>query len=133
MTFDDLPAGSTVYLDANTFIYHFSAHPAYGPACTGLLERIERKEHQGIASSHTLADVAHRLMTIEAMNRFAWPAAGILLACGNSVRKSQNLASISKGYLRLATWAFGSCRSLNPWSWLRPSFANCTSCLQEMP
>jgi PhnB protein len=27
MTFDDLPLASSVYLDVNTFIYHFSAHP----------------------------------------------------------------------------------------------------------
>jgi predicted nucleic acid-binding protein len=74
MTFDALPAGAAVFLDANTPIYHFTSHPRYGTPCTALLERIERQEVQGFTSAHVLADVAHRLMTVEAMNRLTWPA-----------------------------------------------------------
>jgi predicted nucleic acid-binding protein len=77
MTFDDIAAGAAVFLDANTFIYHFSNHPKYGPASTALVERIERQEIRGFTSSHCIADVAHRLMTIEAMGRLGWPAAGL--------------------------------------------------------
>ncbi len=65
MTFDAIPAGTAVFLDANTLIYHFTRHPQFGAACTRLLERIERQEMRGFFSSHILADVAHRLMTIE--------------------------------------------------------------------
>jgi predicted nucleic acid-binding protein len=74
MTFDAIPLGTAVFLDANTVIYHFTAHPQYGIACTRLLERIEHQEIQGFTSAHVLADVAHRLMTIEAMTRLGWPA-----------------------------------------------------------
>jgi predicted nucleic acid-binding protein len=74
MTFDDIPAGVTVFLDANTLIYHFTAHAGYGAACTSLLDRIERQEISGASSAHVLSDVAHRLMTIEAMTRLGWPA-----------------------------------------------------------
>ena len=77
MTFDDIPAGTAVFLDANILIYHFTNHPTCGAACTRLVKRIEQKELQGFVSSHILADVAHRLMTIEAMNRLGWPAAGL--------------------------------------------------------
>jgi predicted nucleic acid-binding protein len=77
MIFDDLAAGAAVFLDASTLIYHFTNHPQYGAACTRLVERIEQKDLQGIISAHVLADVSHRLMTIEAMNRFGWPAAGL--------------------------------------------------------
>jgi predicted nucleic acid-binding protein len=38
-----------------------------------LLERIEFQELQGFTSSHCLADVSHRIMTIEAMRRMRWP------------------------------------------------------------
>src|SRR5262245_48553602 len=77
MTFADVPAGASVFLDANAPIYHFSAHPQYGAACTRLLERIELHEIQGFVSAHVLADVAHRLMTLEAMSRLGWPATGL--------------------------------------------------------
>lgn len=73
MTFADIVAGTSVFLDANTFIYHFSNHPKYGAACTSLLKRIELLEIIGLTSSHCMADVAHRLMTIEAMGRLGWP------------------------------------------------------------
>jgi predicted nucleic acid-binding protein len=88
--FADIPAGAAVFLDANTLIYHFSGHPKYGRACTELLERIERLDLEGITSAHTLADVAHRLMTIEAMNNLGWPAAGL------AARLKRNYSEIPK-------------------------------------
>ena len=74
MTFDDLVSPADVFVDANTFIYHFTSGPKWGAACTRLLERIEFQEHRGFLSSHVLADVVHRLMTTEAMDRLGWPA-----------------------------------------------------------
>ncbi|HWG45146.1 MAG TPA: hypothetical protein VN688_20420 [Gemmataceae bacterium] len=66
-----------MFLDANTLIYHFTAHARYGAACTRLAERIEQLEIRGFTSAHALGDVAHRLMTIEAMTRLGWPANGL--------------------------------------------------------
>src|SRR5262249_15704645 len=77
MIFPDLQKGDSVFVNANTLIYHFTNHPKYGAACTALIERIELKELQGFPSSHSLADVAHRIMTIEAMGRFSWPATSL--------------------------------------------------------
>lgn len=77
MTFDPIPANESVFLDANTLIYHFTAHARYGAACTRLVERIERLEIRGFTSAHVLGDVTHRLMTIEAMTRLGWPASGL--------------------------------------------------------
>jgi predicted nucleic acid-binding protein len=74
MTFDLLPPGAAIFLDANVAVYHFTADPLYGAACTGLLKRIETQDIQGYTSAHVLADVSHRLMTIEAMTRLGWPA-----------------------------------------------------------
>ncbi len=36
MIFADLPAGASVFLDANTLVYHFQPHPVHGPVCTTL-------------------------------------------------------------------------------------------------
>lgn len=41
------------------------------------MERIEQQEIQAFTSAHCLADVAHRIMTIETMGRFAWPLTGL--------------------------------------------------------
>jgi predicted nucleic acid-binding protein len=77
MTFADLPAGAAVFLDANTLVYHFQPHPAFGAACTDLVERIEHQQLAGFTSTHVLSELAHRLMTLEACALFGWPFAGI--------------------------------------------------------
>lgn len=77
MTTADLAAGDAVFLDANIFVYHFVAEPIHGAACTALLERIERRELAGWTSPHVLAEVSHRLMTLEACSLFGWPYQGI--------------------------------------------------------
>jgi predicted nucleic acid-binding protein len=77
MIFADLAAGDSVFLDANTFIYHFGPDPALGPQCSQLLQRIENQELTGFTSVHLLAEVVHKLMTIEANALFGWPIAGM--------------------------------------------------------
>jgi predicted nucleic acid-binding protein len=77
MTFVHIPPTTAVFLDANTLIYHFSNEPTHGPACTQLIKRVEQGDLSGFTSAHALADVAHRLMTLEAMNRNVWPQAGL--------------------------------------------------------
>jgi predicted nucleic acid-binding protein len=77
MIFEDIPAGSAVFVDANTFLYYFGNDPRLGPACAQFLLRIENNDLVGFTSSHVLADVAHRLMTIEARVLFGWPIAGM--------------------------------------------------------
>jgi hypothetical protein len=77
MIFADLSAGDSVFVGANTFVYHFVPHPVLKPVCQDLLERIARQEILGFTSAHVLSEVAHRVMTMEAMTRFGWPAKGI--------------------------------------------------------
>jgi predicted nucleic acid-binding protein len=72
-----LPPGARVFVDANTLVFHFAQHPKFGAACTEFMERIGRGELSGFASADVLSDLAHRMMTIEAMQLFGWPAAGI--------------------------------------------------------
>lgn len=66
MNFGDLAGGEKVFLDANTL------HPAFGPACHDLIDRIERQDLLGFTSTHILTEVAHRLMTIEAAAVHGW-------------------------------------------------------------
>jgi predicted nucleic acid-binding protein len=77
MTFDDIPAGSAVFVDANPFIYYFEPHPVFGPACRQLFQRIENNELQGFTSTQVLADVVHRVMTQEAASLLGRPMTGI--------------------------------------------------------
>lgn len=77
MIFADIPAGTALFVDTNTFVYHFIADPLYGAACTALLDRIDNQDVQGITSAHVLGEMAHRLMTLEAQQRFGWPPTGL--------------------------------------------------------
>jgi predicted nucleic acid-binding protein len=61
-----VPPGSRVFLDANVFIYHFTGS---SPQCTTLLVRCESGEVRGITGVHVLAEVTHRLMTVEAVRK----------------------------------------------------------------
>ncbi len=76
MTFADIPPGVALFLDTNTFVYHFVPHAIFGSACTALLTRIENGEVQGFTSAAVVAEMAHRLMGQEAMIRFGWPQQG---------------------------------------------------------
>jgi predicted nucleic acid-binding protein len=72
MTFADLVAGTSVFLDTNIFVFHFQPHAVFGQPCTDLLKRIEQQDLQGYTSTHVLSEVAHRLMTEEASRLFGW-------------------------------------------------------------
>ena len=90
MTFASIPNGTSLFLDANTFVYYFGAHPQFGATCKQLLERVARQELRGLTSTHVLGDVLHRMMTLEALSLFGWPAKGI------AQRLRQNPAEVQK-------------------------------------
>jgi predicted nucleic acid-binding protein len=77
MIFTDLPAGAAAFVDANTFLYHFTRDPQLGAACAALLDRMENGDLSGFTSVPGLGEVAHRLMTLEAITLLQRPAAGI--------------------------------------------------------
>lgn len=52
MTFDDIPSGESVFLDANVFVYEFGPDPVFGIASQNLLERIEDGDLRGFCSTH---------------------------------------------------------------------------------
>jgi predicted nucleic acid-binding protein len=93
MTFAQIPSGLSIFLDANTLVYHFSAHPTFGPAASQLLLRITQGDVVGLTSTHVVSEVAHRLMTIEASTRFSWPFVGIANRLKRHPAEVQKLAT----------------------------------------
>jgi len=77
MSFAAIAAGSSVFLDANILVYHFTNEPNYGAACTELIRRIEQSQIRGFVSADVLNDTAHRLMTLEAMQLNGWPQSAL--------------------------------------------------------
>jgi predicted nucleic acid-binding protein len=65
-TLDELGRGERIFVDANVFIYHFTGLSA---DCRAFLERCETRDVEGVTSVVVLAEVAHRLMMIEALER----------------------------------------------------------------
>ena len=91
MIYSDLQAGATVFLDASIFIHHFEPNRIFGSASTECLERIENHVIDGVTTTHIVSEVAHRLMTIEAMQAFGWKSAGIALRLRNHPAEVQTL------------------------------------------
>jgi predicted nucleic acid-binding protein len=101
MTFDDIQAGSTVFVDSNTLIFHFAAHLKFGAASTRLINRIERGDIRGVCSTHVLAEVAHRLMTLEAINQHGWPPNSIAARLKKNHRVISSLCAYQVALSRL--------------------------------
>lgn len=101
MTFADLPQGASVFVDANALLYHFTADPQFGAACTALLERIELQELIAFTSTHVVSEVAHRMMTIEAAQRFGKPFAGIARWLKKHPAETQQLTSFRQAMLEV--------------------------------
>jgi predicted nucleic acid-binding protein len=96
MNFASIPSGSSVFLDANVFIYSYAADPKYGDPCTELRERIELKDLQGFLSAALFGEIAHRLMTLEACRTFGWSYAGIVRQLRRHPAEVQKLQEFRK-------------------------------------
>lgn len=62
MNLSDIESGTSVFIDANIFIYHFTG---VSEECSTLLFRCEQHELFGFTSANVLLEVLHRLMMIE--------------------------------------------------------------------
>ena len=82
----ELPAGQTVFIDANIFIYHFTG---LSHECSSFLERCERGELWGVTAVHILLEVLHRLMMVEAVTKG-------LVSSGNVAKKLRKRPDVVK-------------------------------------
>ena len=64
MTLDRVPPASRIFVDSTVFIYHATGA---SPQCRAFLERCEAGAIAGVTSVIVLAEVAHRLMAVEAV------------------------------------------------------------------
>ena len=77
MRIDQIASGARVFVDAPVFIYHFTG---ISRECKQFLHRCETADLDALTSSVVVAEVAHRLMMIEAVSEG-------LVTAGNVVRK----------------------------------------------
>ena len=103
MTFADLAAGQSVFLDANVLVYHFAPDPDFGPHCTSLIRRIDGGEINGLTSTHVLTESDHRLMAIEASSLFGWPFAGMARRLRRHAAEVQKLAAFRRALQTVVT------------------------------
>ena len=75
MLLSDLEDGSSVFVDANIFIYHFSKESKLNPASSKFLERIEEGKIKGFTSVAIIQEVGHRMITVEAASILPPPLA----------------------------------------------------------
>ena len=60
------PAGASIFIDANIFIYHFTG---VSEECSEFLTRCESREITGQTSINVILEVLHRLMMVEAVTK----------------------------------------------------------------
>ena len=69
MTFDQIPDGSSVVLDANVLVYYFAPDPNFGLECAKLIARIRNSQIFAVTPSSALGDTLHRLMLFGIMSK----------------------------------------------------------------
>ena len=67
MFLDEIPTGTRVFVDSNIFIYHFLG---ISESCTSFLSRAESQDIVAYTSTIVLAEVLHRLMIAEVVERY---------------------------------------------------------------
>ncbi|MEW6003581.1 MAG: PIN domain-containing protein [Nitrospirota bacterium] len=67
MFLSDLEKGTSIFIDANIFIYHFSKESRFNQASSSFLENIEAGFMSGFTSISIVQEVTHRMMIIEAV------------------------------------------------------------------
>jgi predicted nucleic acid-binding protein len=69
MYLSDLKSGSSILIDSNIFVYHFSKS-RYNPSASDFLERVEKEDIVGITSTSIIMETTHRMMIVEAAALF---------------------------------------------------------------
>jgi uncharacterized protein len=63
---EHIKSGARIFVDSTVFIYHFTGSSV---ECKDFLSRCERMDLKGITSVIVLAEVAHRMMMLEALTK----------------------------------------------------------------
>lgn len=65
-----IPAGKTVFLDANIFLYEVFDHPNFGDGSYRILKDVEESILNGVTSTLVLDEVLFKMILMEASNKF---------------------------------------------------------------
>ena len=87
MKLEDLPDGTTIFVDANILIYHFSG---LSLECQAFLQRCESRQVDAYTGVHIVLEVMHRLMMLEALQK------GFIIG-GQPARRLKEHPEIVKG------------------------------------
>lgn len=66
MFLPDLEDGSSIFIDANIFVYHFFKKSKFNPTSSNFSERAEKGEIKGVTSTSVVQEATHRMMIMEA-------------------------------------------------------------------
>ena len=67
---DQLPRGTSVFVDANIFLYEALNHWKHGEACKEFIEAVAGGDYRAITSVMVCNEVFHRLMLAEVVERY---------------------------------------------------------------
>jgi len=67
---DVIPPGSTVFIDANIFLYKILEHWKYSEPCTKFLKDINYGKYSGVTSVFVCSEVFHRVMFAELSKKY---------------------------------------------------------------
>ena len=67
---DELENGTTIFIDANIFLYDILNHWKYAESCNRFLEQINMGEYRALISVIVCNEVFHRVMIAEVVERY---------------------------------------------------------------
>lgn len=95
----DLPANTSVFIDANIFIYHFcKGEEQFSEQSSNLLLRIEHREIRAFTSTFILSEVLHRAMIYEAIEKTGLDPKGTM----NKLRRNVSLVKSLTQYSNIS-------------------------------
>jgi predicted nucleic acid-binding protein len=62
---DEIAPGTTIFIDANIFLYKILDHRKYAKPCSNLLKDISQGRYFGIVSVLVCSEIFHRIMLAE--------------------------------------------------------------------
>lgn len=71
MKLPSLPKNSSVFIDANIFLFAILAHPRFGDPCEKFLTSVEKKEYRAFTSTLVLNELLHKLMIAETVEKYS--------------------------------------------------------------
>jgi len=70
LNLNQVPSGTTIFIDSNIFLYIFLKHTRWGKSCQKFIQRTEEMDIQGIVDEFVYSEVMHKLMVTAIVNRF---------------------------------------------------------------